>query len=65
MVPHFADPNALDSAKQLLYVIASRPRKNLLLIAEVGRVNGIGEPYETTSILAEHIFRYDLMEAIE
>jgi hypothetical protein len=46
-------------------VIASRPRKNLHLIAEVGRVNGIGEPYETTSILAEHIFRYDLMEAIE
>ena len=65
MVPHFADPKALDSAKKLLYVIASRPRKNLHLIAEVGRVNGIGEPYETTNILAEHIFGYDLIEAIE
>ncbi|RDJ00752.1 ATP-dependent DNA helicase [Rhizobium phaseoli] len=65
MVPHFADSNVLDSAKKLLYVIASRPRKNLHLIAEVGRVNGIGEPYETTNILAEHVFGYDLMEAIE
>lgn len=65
MVPHFADSNVLDSAKKLLYVIASRPRKNLHLIAEVGRVNGLGEPYETTNILAEHVFGYDLMEAIE
>lgn len=65
MVPHFADPKALDSAKKLIYVIASRPRKNLHLIAEVGRVNGIGEPYETTNILAEHIFGYDLIEAID
>ncbi|MDQ0561176.1 superfamily I DNA/RNA helicase [Rhizobium mesoamericanum] len=65
MVPHFADPNALDSAKKLLYVIASRPRKNLHLIAEVGRVNGIGEPYETTNVLAGRIFGYDLIEARE
>ena len=65
MVPHFADPDALESDKKLLYVIASRPRKNLHLIAEVGRVNGIGEPYEATNILAEHIFGYDLMDAIE
>ena len=63
MVPHFADPNALDSAKKLLYVISSRPRKNLHLISEVGRINGIGEPYETTDILAEHIFGYDLVDA--
>ena len=65
MVPDFADPNALDSAKQLLYVIASRPRKNLHLIAEVGRLDRRGEPYETTNVLAEHVFGYDLVDAAE
>ncbi|MGO7015415.1 UvrD-helicase domain-containing protein [Rhizobium leguminosarum] len=65
MVPHFADPNAMESASKLLYVIASRPRKNLHLIAEAGRVNGIGEPYEATEILANQAFGYDALEHVE
>ncbi|WP_210333693.1 UvrD-helicase domain-containing protein [Rhizobium sp. ARZ01] len=59
MVPHFSDPNAAESASKLLYVVASRPRKNLHLIAEAGRINGIGIPYEATQVLAEHDFAYD------
>lgn len=59
MVPHFSDPNAAESASKLLYVVASRARKNLHLIAETGRISGIGVPYETTQVLAEHGFAYD------
>ena len=37
MVPHWADPQKLISAKKLIYVICSRARKNVFLISEVGR----------------------------
>ena len=37
LVPHWADPQPLDSAKKLLYVICSRARKNLFLISETAR----------------------------
>ena len=40
MVPNFSDPNLQDSAMKLLYVIGSRARKNLHLIAERGRYMG-------------------------
>jgi DNA helicase-2/ATP-dependent DNA helicase PcrA len=59
MVPHFADPDGETSAKKLLYVVCSRPRKNLHLIAETGRLDGRGYPYSTTDILASCIFGYD------
>lgn len=36
-VPHFNDLNKEESAKRILYVIASRARKNLYLISEHGR----------------------------
>lgn len=62
MVPHFSDPNAAESARKLLYVVASRPKKNLHLIAETGRISGIGVPYETTQVLAEYGFAYDLID---
>ena len=42
MVPHFADSDGEVSANKLLYVIASRARKNLHLIAERGRM---GDPF--------------------
>ena len=48
MVPHFSDPNGQASANRLLYVICSRARKSLHLIAEQGRFNGIGEEYVAT-----------------
>ncbi|MDH2401341.1 ATP-dependent helicase [Bradyrhizobium sp. SSUT18] len=59
MVPHFADPAGDESAKKLLYVVSSRPRKNLHLIAEAGRLDPRGIPYETTEVLSACAFAYD------
>lgn len=36
-VPHFSDPDKELNAKRILYVVASRARKNLYLISEQGR----------------------------
>lgn len=36
-IPHFSDPNGDENADKLLYVLASRARKNLHLISEKGR----------------------------
>lgn len=35
IVPHYMDDNGADSAKKMLYVIASRAKKNLHLISEI------------------------------
>lgn len=60
MVPHFADPGGDVSANKLLYVIASRARKHLHLIAERGRMRGGGYgPYTATSVLAACAFPYN------
>lgn len=59
MVPHFSDPDGEESAMKLLYVICSRARKNLHLISETGRVNGIGEEYQPTPQLVTHVFDYN------
>jgi DNA helicase-2/ATP-dependent DNA helicase PcrA len=59
MVPHFSDPDGQASANRLLYVICSRARKNLHLIAEQGRFNGIGEEYVATNNLSDCAFGYD------
>lgn len=59
MVPHFSDQNGLQSAKKLLYVVASRARKNLYLISERGRVRNFGGEYEATKVLAACKFDYD------
>ena len=37
-VPHFNDPNGQQNSKKLLYVLASRARRNIHLISEVGIV---------------------------
>ena len=60
MVPHFSDADQLDGAKRLLYVIGSRARKNLHLIAERGRNRGgrFGE-YNTSVPLRNLAYRYD------
>lgn len=39
MVPHFTDTDKSNTAKKLLYVIASRAKRHLHLIAETGRRN--------------------------
>ena len=59
MVPHFAEQSREESAKRLLYVICSRPRKNLHLISEAGRLDGRGDPYVCTEALAACQFGYD------
>jgi len=59
MVPHFSDANGIESAKKLLYVIASRARKNLHLISERGRRRGRYGEYETTNVLASYPYGYD------
>ena len=60
MVPHFNDADQLDGAKRLLYVIGSRARKNLHLIAERGRSRGRnGDAYETSIPLRKLAFEYD------
>jgi len=37
IIPHFSDQNKRESANKILYVLASRARKNLHLISEQGR----------------------------
>ena len=59
MVPNRNDPDSQDSANRLLYVICSRARKNLHLIAERGRTNRAGIEYEATQILSDCVFSYD------
>ncbi|TFC63102.1 UvrD-helicase domain-containing protein [Cryobacterium sp. TMB1-7] len=60
MVPHFNDKDQENGAKKLLYVIASRARKNLHLIAERGRPRGRRGEYDSTSVpLGELAYEYD------
>ena len=60
MVPNFSDPTPVESANKLLYVIGSRARKNLHLLAERGRMRGGGwGEYQPTTVLAECRFAYD------
>ena len=62
MVPHFSDAAGDLSANKLLYVIASRARKNLHLIAERGRMQGGGRgTYPPTGVLSAHRFAYDVV----
>jgi superfamily I DNA/RNA helicase len=36
-VPHFSDENGNENSRKMIYVLASRARKNLHIISEVGR----------------------------
>lgn len=58
-VPHFSDPNGDESAMKLLYVIASRARKNLHLISERGHFNYFGNELAATKVLSASRFDYD------
>ncbi|OBK92767.1 ATP-dependent DNA helicase [Mycobacterium asiaticum] len=57
VVPHFRDIDGDRSAKKLLYVIASRARKNLHLIAESNRPRRFGS-YSITRVLDEVDYEY-------
>ena len=61
-VPHFNDPNGQQNSKKLLYVLASRARRNIHLISEVGR--GIHPKYKPnglspTPYLVSYKYEYD------
>lgn len=66
VVPHWNDiynrqlPHAAkESASKLLYVISSRAKRRLYLIAESGRVTTKRNPYQTSEILQKYNFQYD------
>lgn len=63
-VPHFCDANGYENSKKLLYVLASRARKNLHIISEKGR--GINRRNVSgkspTPHLIEYKYKYDLMD---
>jgi superfamily I DNA/RNA helicase len=58
MVPHFSDADGDVAASKLLYVLASRARKNLHLISERGRSRGRRGDYEPTEALLRCRFDY-------
>ncbi|MBB3833875.1 MULTISPECIES: ATP-dependent helicase [Xanthomonas] len=58
MVPHFSDADGDVAASKLLYVLASRARKNLHLISETGRSRGRRGDYEPTEALLRCRFDY-------
>lgn len=58
IVPHFNDSKGEINAKRLLYVIASRARKNLHLISEK-RQNIFNQDYQVTNVLNQYRFTYD------
>lgn len=58
-VIHGTELTAYTQAAKLLYVVCSRAKRNLHLIAESGRSTKRGHPYETTQHLVELDFGYD------
>ncbi|MDI3320459.1 UvrD-helicase domain-containing protein [Pinibacter soli] len=59
-VPHFSDERGDETSKKMLYVLASRARKNLHIISETGRVNGRRENLLPTSHLKNYTYDYDV-----
>jgi DNA helicase II / ATP-dependent DNA helicase PcrA len=58
-VPHWKEDDLIVAGKKLLYVICSRAKTNLHLIAEKGRTTRSGTPLVTTSLLANVKYSYD------
>ncbi len=59
MVPHFSDVDGDIAASKLIYVLASRARKNLHLISEKGRSRGRRGDYQPTEALLRCEFDYN------
>ncbi|MCP1297614.1 ATP-dependent helicase [Chryseobacterium sp. S0630] len=62
-VPHFSDQNKLESSKKLLYVLASRARKNLHIISERERAVDYRNPHgkAPTPYLLTYDFKYNIL----
>ena len=67
-VPHWStiitgtEQMALERESKLLYVICSRAKRRLHMIAEAGRATQRGNPYETARLLKRVRFNYDESE---
>jgi DNA helicase-2/ATP-dependent DNA helicase PcrA len=59
VIIHGTQAEADQRESKLLYVVASRARRQLYFIAENGRRTGSGNPYQTCSLLEASVFRYD------
>jgi DNA helicase II / ATP-dependent DNA helicase PcrA len=58
-IPFWSDTNGSANSKKMLYVISSRARKNMHLIAEKERYNPRNEEYIITEHLANYDYEYD------
>ena len=58
-IPNWNEEDAINASRKLLYVICSRSKKNLHLIAESGRTTRSGRPYSVTKHLRDLIYSYD------
>jgi DNA helicase-2/ATP-dependent DNA helicase PcrA len=64
-IPHWSviingtDQEAYERESKLLYVICSRAKRHLHLIAENGRTTNRGNPYETSELLEQISFDFD------
>ncbi len=64
-IPHFSDANGSKNSKKMLYVLASRARKNLHILSEKGRaVHSYHAPEGKTPTphLLEYEYEYDILE---
>ena len=59
VIIHGTQDQADERESKLLYVIASRAKRQLYLISEQGRQTMSGNPYETSNLLAEIGFDFD------
>jgi DNA helicase-2/ATP-dependent DNA helicase PcrA len=58
-IPHWREDDLIKAEKKLLYVICSRAKRNLYLIAEKSRTTRRGTALGTTSLLANVRYTYD------
>lgn len=59
VIIHGDPQTANDRASKLLYVVCSRAKRRLHLVAESDRATTTGNPYETTTLLRSVAFNYD------
>jgi superfamily I DNA/RNA helicase len=60
-LPNWNEEDKKEAAMRLLYVICSRSKVHLHLIAEKGRSTTNGNPYRTTDLLRELVYDYDVI----
>lgn len=59
VIIHGSKAEADQRESKLLYVVASRAKRQLFFIAEVGRRTRTGSPYQTCPLLEAAVFSYD------